>query len=52
MPDMGSNTILKIKKNIIRRLKGEIILKIQHTILMKFGKPLAIIVHYKVLINL
>ena len=51
MPDMGSNTILKIKKNIIRRLKGEIILKIQHTILMKFGRPLAIIVHYKVLIQ-
>ena len=44
---MGPNTIFKIKKIIIRRLKSEIT-KIQLTILIKFGIPLAIIVHYTV----
>ena len=38
-------------KIIIRRLESEI-KKIQHTIIMKFGGPLAIIVHHTVQFNL
>ena len=44
--------ILKIMFIIIkRRLKSER-KKFQHTIIMKFGRPLAIIVHYTVQFNL
>ena len=39
VPDMDPNNILKILKIIIRRLKIEICF-FQHTILMKFGRPL------------
>ena len=49
--DMGSNTTLKIKKYIKRRLKSEI-KKFQHTIFMKFDRPLAIIAHYTIQFNL
>ena len=40
-----------MKNIIIRRLKSEI-KKFQHTILMKFVGPLAVIVHYTVQFNL
>ena len=40
--------ILKIILYIKRRPKSEIKTNSQHTILMKFGEPLAIIVHYMV----
>ena len=43
--NMGPNTFFKLNKIIIRRLKSEI-KKFKHTILMKFGRTLAIIVHY------
>ena len=49
--NMGPNTFFKLNKIIIRRLKSEI-KKFKHTILMKFGGPLAIIVHYTVQFNL
>ena len=49
--NMGPNTFLKLKKIIIRRRKSEI-KNFLHTILMKFGGPLAIIVHYTVQFNL
>ena len=49
--NMDPNTILKNKNIIIRRLKSENY-KIQCTILMKFGGPLAITVHYTVQFNL
>ena len=48
---MGPNTIQKIKKIIIIRFKSEIT-KIQHTIIMKIGRPLDIIVHYTLQFNL
>ena len=48
---MDPNTISKINKIIIIRFKSEIT-KIQHTIIMKFGRPLAIIVHYTIQFNL
>ena len=48
---MGPNTILKMKKFIKRRLNSEI-KNFQLIILMKFGIPLAIIVHYPVLVDL
>ena len=51
VPDMGPNTILKMKNIIKRRLNSEI-KNYQLTILMKFGIPLAIIVHYPVLVDL
>ena len=51
--DMGPNTILKIKKIYIKRhLKSLKLKKFQHTIFMKFGRPLAIIFHYTVQFNL
>ena len=50
--NMSPNTYFKILKYIIRRLKSEIKKKFKHTILMKFGGPLAIIVHYTVQFNL
>ena len=48
---MGPNTILKMEKKYQRRLNNEI-KNYQLTILMKFGIPLAIIVHYPVLVDL
>ena len=42
--DMGPNTILKIKKYISKDILKVKLKKFQHTILMKFGRPLAIIV--------
>ena len=52
VPDMGPNTILKILIKIKRCLKSEIknISNIQS--FLKFGRPLAIIVHYMVQFNL
>ena len=49
---MGPNTILKIKNIYIKRHLKSTIKKIQHTIFMKFGRPLAIIFHYSVQFNL
>ena len=43
--NMGSNTFLTIKKLSYDVLKVKL-QKFQHTIRMKFGGPLAIIVHY------
>ena len=43
VPDMGPNTILKIKKKIKRRLKREIT---KNSNIQYFGRPLAIIFHY------
>ena len=51
VPDMGPNTILRIKKYIKRRLKVKLKI-IPHTIFINFGRPLAIIVHYMVQFNL
>ena len=46
---MGPNTILKLK---ISKYSLKVKLKIfQHTIFIKFGRPLAIIVHYTVQFN-
>ena len=51
VPDMGPNTILKIKKNIIkRRLKNEI-KRTSNIQSVKLGIALAIIVHYTVQLN-
>ena len=49
---MGPNTFFKCLKIIIRRLRSEITKISKRTILMKFGGPLAIIVHYTVQFNL
>ena len=54
VPDMGPNTTFKIKKIYIKR---RLVLKVklkksQHTIFIKFGRPLVIIVHYTVQFNL
>ena len=46
--DMDPNTILKIKEYISNAIFKVKFKKSQHTILMKFGGPLAIIVHYTV----
>ena len=46
-PDMGPNTILKIKKISSDVLKVKL-KKFQHTIIMKFGRPHAIMVYYTV----
>ena len=51
VPGMGPSTILKIKKTSEEVLKV-VLKKFQHTILMKFGRPLSIIVHYTVQFNL
>ena len=48
---MGPNAIKKIKQIIIRRLKSEITQLFQHTTFIKYGGPLAIIVHYTVQFN-
>ena len=50
--DMGPNTILKIKKYISKDILKVKLKIFQHTILMKFGRPLAIIVYYTVQFNL
>ena len=50
--DMGPNTILKINKIYHTDILKVKFKQIQHTILMKFGGPLAIIVHYPVQFNL
>ena len=47
---MDPNTILKIKKYIKRRLKVKLQI-IPPTIFINIGRPLAIIVHYTVLLN-
>ena len=48
---MGPKTILKINKKLSKAVL-KVIKKLQHTILIKFGRPLVIIVHYTVQINL
>ena len=48
---VGTNTILKIIDIIKKRLKSKfnkLNNNIQHTIIMKIGRPLAMIVHYRV----
>ena len=52
VPDMGPNTIFKIKIYISNDILKVKLKKSQHTILMEFGGPLAIIVHYTVHFNL
>ena len=51
VPDMTPNTILKIKKYISNDILKVKLKKFQHTILTRFGGPLAIIVHYTVQFN-
>ena len=52
VPDMSPNIILKIKKYISKDILKVKFKKIQHTILMKFGRPLAMIGYYTVHLNL
>ena len=46
--DMDPNTILNMLNILSKDVLKENLKNFQHTILMKFGRPLAIIVHYTV----
>ena len=50
--DMDHNTILNMLNILSKDVLKENLKKFQHTILMKFGRPLAIIVHHTVQFNL
>ena len=50
--DMGPNTILNMLNVLSKDVLKDKLKKFQHTILIKLGRPLAIIVHYTVQFNL
>ena len=50
--DMDPNTILNMLNTLSKDVLKEKLKNFQHTMLMKFGRPLAIIVHYTVQFNL
>ena len=50
--DMDHNTILNMLNILSKDVLKDNLKKFQHTILMKFGRPLAIIVHHMVQFNL
>ena len=52
VPDMDPNTILNMLNILSKDVLKEKLKKFQHIILMKFGGPLDIIVHYTVQFNL
>ena len=49
---MGPNTILNMLNILSKDVLKDNLKNFQHTILMKFGRPLAIIVHHTVQFNL
>ena len=49
--DMGPNTILNMLNILSKDVLKGIFKTFQHTIIMKFGRPLAIIVQYTVQFN-
>ena len=50
--DMDPNTILNMLNILSKDVLKDKLKNFQHTILMKFGRPLAIIVHHTVQFNL
>ena len=50
--DMDPNTILKMLNILSKDVLKVKLQKFQHTIIMKFGRPLAITVHYTIQFNL
>ena len=46
--DMDPNTILNMLNILSKDVLKDKLKNFQHTILMKFGRPLAVIVHYTV----